>query len=68
MRGSILNKNTVEQFKDMNKNELINAEGQRLWEIIKSEEALKNPSLLNYFFILSYAVSLKLKVCIKNTF
>lgn len=61
MRGRIFNKNTVEQFKNINKTELINLEGQRLWEIIKGEDAFKDPSLLNYFFILSFAVSSRQK-------
>lgn len=56
--GILLNKNTIEQFKDCNKTELIQNESKRVWNYIASGEAIDNPSLLNFFFILSYAVRL----------
>lgn len=55
--GYILNKNTVEQFKDCNKYELIDGEGSNILQNIKSGKILEDPSLLNAFFVLSFAVS-----------
>lgn len=57
MYGRILNKNTIEQFKDCDKTKLINDEGNLIWQRIKDPKVLNNPSVLNSFFILSYAVS-----------
>lgn len=57
MVGYLLNKNTIEQFKECNKTDLIEEEGKSLWEKVESGEALQNPSLLNTFFVLTFAVS-----------
>ncbi|KAG5877148.1 hypothetical protein JTB14_035918 [Gonioctena quinquepunctata] len=53
--GKLFNKNTLEQFKDSDKMELINREGNSIYEKIKNGEALKDPSVLNFFLILSFA-------------
>ncbi|CAH0554782.1 unnamed protein product [Brassicogethes aeneus] len=53
--GKILNKNTIEQFKECNKTDLINLEGKTLLESIKNGEVIKDPSLLNVFSILCFA-------------
>lgn len=57
MCGRILNKNTIEQFKDCDKTKLINDEGNFLWQRVKDANTLANPSVLNSFFVLSFAVS-----------
>lgn len=54
-QGSILNTNTVEQFKEYDKNSLINKVGDEILKHIETGEALHDPSLLNKFFILSFA-------------
>lgn len=57
-RGMILNKNLLDDFKDCDKTEVINSEGRKLWERLKSCE-LFDPSLISSFFILSFAVSIR---------
>lgn len=54
--GFILNKNTIETFKDCNKLELIDEEGSYIWNKFKNGDVLKDPSILNTFFVLSFAV------------
>lgn len=56
--GTICNKNTIEQFKECDKMDIINAAGAKLSRSIVSGEALERPSILNSFLILSFAVSL----------
>lgn len=58
MHGKILNRNTIEQFKDCDKNMLICGEGLMLWDSVKDGSVLEDPSLLNSFIILSFAVGL----------
>ncbi|KAK5645056.1 hypothetical protein RI129_006356 [Pyrocoelia pectoralis] len=53
--GILLNKNTIEQFKDCDKNLLVQIEGKKLWEAIKNGAVLDNPLLLNSFLLLSFA-------------
>lgn len=57
MCGRILNKNTIEQFKECDKSKLINEEGNFIWQRLKDPKTLENPSVLNSFFVLSFAVS-----------
>ncbi|XP_050304450.1 ubiquitin-like modifier-activating enzyme ATG7 [Anthonomus grandis grandis] len=54
-KGKIFNKNTIENFKECNKMDLLNAEGINIWDKIVSGEALKKPFILNSFIILSFA-------------
>nr|CAI5821254.1 unnamed protein product [Callosobruchus analis] len=54
-QGWILNTNTIEQFKECDKADLINKEGQKLYQKIKNGEVFENTSLLNTFFVLSFA-------------
>lgn len=56
IHGYVLNKNTVELFKESDKLALIDEEGQALIQQLKDGLILKDPSLLNTFFILSFAV------------
>ncbi|XP_044754668.1 ubiquitin-like modifier-activating enzyme ATG7 [Coccinella septempunctata] len=53
--GRILNVNTIELFKDFDKTQCINRIGQDIFTSIENGQALETPSLLNQFFILSYA-------------
>ncbi|CAG9815585.1 unnamed protein product [Phaedon cochleariae] len=53
--GKLYNKNTLEQFKECNKMELINGVGQSITEQIISGKALCDPSILNTFLLLSFA-------------
>jgi len=46
----------MEEFKQCNKNELLNIEGKRLIENFKNDNILEDPSLLVRFFVLSFAV------------
>lgn len=55
VHGTIYNKNTIEDFKDCNKVDLINLEGGKLLEDIKNKVILRDPSLLVRLFILSFA-------------
>lgn len=58
--GTLINKNTIEEFKECNKTEIIQKVGNIIWNCIENGEGVKNPSLLNRFLILSFAVSLKI--------
>lgn len=53
--GILLNKNTLETFKNCNKIALLEEHGQELWQSITSGKALDNPALLSRFFLLTYA-------------
>ena len=58
--GHIINTNTVEEFRDVDKNELIRTEGQALVDLLSTPEGMEKiaskPSLLVPFFLLTYAV------------
>ncbi|KAB0790475.1 hypothetical protein PPYR_15134 [Photinus pyralis] len=53
--GMLLNKNTIEQFKECDKNSLVQTEGKKLWGDIKSDKLLTDPFRLNSFLVLSFA-------------
>ncbi|KAJ8932784.1 hypothetical protein NQ314_014488 [Rhamnusium bicolor] len=53
--GKLLNKNTIEKFKDCNKMDIINEEGKLLYQRIRNGCVLLDPSLLNCFLVLSFA-------------
>jgi ubiquitin-like modifier-activating enzyme ATG7 len=55
--GILLNKNTLQAFKNCDKIALLEELGQELWQSITSGEALDNPALLSRFFLLTYAVN-----------
>lgn len=55
IHGYVINKNTVELFKESDKLMLIYEEGQKLIQQLKEGLILKDPSLLNTFLILSFA-------------
>ena len=52
--GTLYNKNTVEGFKKSDLKLLMSNEGMKVKEAIENGTALKNPSLLNRFFILCF--------------
>lgn len=52
--GSILNKNTIEGFKGIDKEQYLAQEGRNLLNVVKSS-ALDNPELLSRFSIISFA-------------
>ncbi|KAI4461849.1 ubiquitin-activating enzyme e1 [Holotrichia oblita] len=53
--GLLINKNTIEEFKECDKKNIIKEAGDILENDIKTGRALKDPALLNLFLILSYA-------------
>ncbi|KAJ8984825.1 hypothetical protein NQ317_013024 [Molorchus minor] len=64
--GKLINKNTIENFKECDKAQLINDEGQLLYKRIVNDDVLQDPSTLNYFLVLSFAVCNKVLIS-KNT-
>ena len=56
--GHVVNTNTVEEFRDLDKTALIKSEGRAFIELLSSPEGLRqisqNPNLLTHFFILTY--------------
>lgn len=60
--GTMYNKNTIEEFKSIDKNGLIKMEGLRLLEDFKNDNILHNPGSLIRFILLSFAVSNSTKV------
>ncbi|XP_053611614.1 ubiquitin-like modifier-activating enzyme ATG7 [Plodia interpunctella] len=53
--GIIMNKNTVEEFKNIDKAGLLNSVGQQFWTNIKKKLWIADPSSLLNFIILSFA-------------
>ncbi|KAJ3244781.1 Autophagy protein 7 [Chytriomyces hyalinus] len=53
--GTLLNTNTVEDFKNRDKNAFIKAAAEKLWVDITSGEALTNHALLACFTLLTFA-------------
>ncbi|KAH8402248.1 hypothetical protein KR009_010694 [Drosophila setifemur] len=53
--GTIYNKNTIEEFKALDKMALITDEGKELLADMRSGRVLDDPSLLTRFFVLSFA-------------
>lgn len=57
--GTIVNKNTIEEFKSIDKAALLNSVGEMIWANIKSKGWVEKPGNLLNFLILSYAVSVE---------
>ncbi|XP_037941682.1 ubiquitin-like modifier-activating enzyme ATG7, partial [Teleopsis dalmanni] len=53
--GTLYNKNTIEDFKECDKSELLQKEGRKLLADFKNGKVLDDPSYLSRFFILSFA-------------
>lgn len=55
--GQHINKNTVERFRNCDKNELLSTYGEELYTRMKTGEAADDPSKLVSFVLLTFAVS-----------
>ncbi|XP_065059146.1 ubiquitin-like modifier-activating enzyme ATG7 isoform X2 [Rhopilema esculentum] len=55
VEGSLLNKNTMDDFKTCDKKEIIKEVSNQIWQSIQSGEAIKNPSLIGRFLLLTFA-------------
>lgn len=53
--GTIMNKNTIEDFKSIDKASLLNSIGEMIWSNLRERTWITNPSALLNFFILSFA-------------
>ncbi|KAI8838400.1 hypothetical protein BC829DRAFT_447404 [Chytridium lagenaria] len=53
--GILRNTNTIEDFKAIDKAEAISSVGKKIWDAIQSGEALKDPSLLSRFLLITFA-------------
>uniref|UniRef100_A0A8C7GL65 Ubiquitin-like modifier-activating enzyme ATG7 n=1 Tax=Oncorhynchus kisutch TaxID=8019 RepID=A0A8C7GL65_ONCKI len=53
--GTLYNTNTLEAFKTSDKKALLEQQATEIWESIQSGDALKDPSLLCKFLLLTYA-------------
>lgn len=53
--GLLKNTNTLEEFKELDKNKFLKEAGFKLWESIKSGDAIKNPSQLSLFAMITFA-------------
>ncbi len=60
-QGLLQNTNTLEAFKEINKQTVINKCGEQIWNDILSGAALSNPSLLTRFLLLTFAVTYNFK-------
>ena len=54
-KGVLRNTNTLDAFKNADKKELLQSAGKKIWDAINDGTAVQNPSLLNDFFLLTYA-------------
>nr|XP_021186875.2 ubiquitin-like modifier-activating enzyme ATG7 [Helicoverpa armigera] len=55
VRGTLMNKNTIEEYKTIDKAALLNAVGKEMWENMKTKAWIDNPFELYNFIILSFA-------------
>ncbi|XP_067632933.1 ubiquitin-like modifier-activating enzyme ATG7 [Eurosta solidaginis] len=53
--GTLYNKNTIEEFKAIDKNKLLRSEGCKLIEDFRNDRILDDPKLLARFFVLSFS-------------
>lgn len=53
--GTLINKNTIEEFKLIDKASFLNSIGKIIWDKLKERLWINNPSLLLNFFIISFA-------------
>jgi hypothetical protein len=61
-RGILINKNTIETFRNCDKDKLLQEHGQMLEQAVASGEALENPSLVvGRFILLTFAVSARIR-------
>ncbi|XP_064488409.1 ubiquitin-like modifier-activating enzyme ATG7 [Ornithodoros turicata] len=55
LHGFLCNMNTLDAMKEIDKAKLMKDAGDKLWEKIQSGDALRDPSLLVPFFVLTFA-------------
>ena len=67
VRGTIMNKNTIEEFKSIDKAALLSTVGKNIWAELKDKTWITKPSTLLNFVILSFAVSWSL-ICLYEYF
>ncbi|CAH2049281.1 unnamed protein product, partial [Iphiclides podalirius] len=53
--GTVMNKNTIEDFKNIDKAALLNGIGELIWPTIKAKTWIPNPKCLLNFIVLSFA-------------
>ncbi|KAK9323256.1 hypothetical protein V1517DRAFT_321125 [Lipomyces orientalis] len=53
--GTLLNLNTIEEFKHFDKNRLIHDEGKKMIQAIKDGDVIKMPSILSSFYLISFS-------------
>lgn len=53
--GTLINTNTVEEFRNRDKQEILKASATVLWDAIISNSALENPSILTSFLMFTFA-------------
>ncbi|CAK1542187.1 unnamed protein product [Leptosia nina] len=53
--GTVMNKNTIEDFKNIDKASLLNSLGEIIWQNIKTKTWIEYPNTLLNFFLLSFA-------------
>lgn len=52
--GTLRNTNTIDMFKTIDKQQLINAIGDQIWSDVISDRAVEDPSLLSRFLMLTF--------------
>ncbi|KAI9484376.1 hypothetical protein BDB00DRAFT_855958 [Zychaea mexicana] len=53
--GTLLNTNTFEDFKKLDKNSLFQQHSDQIWQAIESGDAFDRPSVLSHFLLLTFA-------------
>lgn len=53
--GSLLNTNSLDNFKEIDKKLLLDKAGAELWGLVTSSKAVEDPSLLSRFLLLTFA-------------
>ncbi|XP_028401486.1 ubiquitin-like modifier-activating enzyme ATG7 [Dendronephthya gigantea] len=54
-KGELHNTNTIESFKALDKQKLLESIGKKIWENIVSKKVAEEPTLLNQFILLTFA-------------
>ena len=54
MRAEVIIFNSIEEFKDVDKKDLLSATGQELWKVVSSQKGRETPNLLNSALLLMF--------------